>query len=119
MSFNLPKFLRRLPAEDLRTYFSERGYEQATEIDWDEKQPELAQQIRTAIEGLAEHDRYRVFDDFERVCQLADDLGQLALRGTLGDAPELLDTIPAMDSHEGRALLALLRRPDAFEHALS
>jgi hypothetical protein len=119
MSFSLPKFLRRLPAENLRQYVSERGFGQATEIDWDEKQPELLRQMRAVIEGLAEHDRHRVFDDFERVSQLADDVGQLALRGTLSDAPELLDAISGMDSHEARALLALLRRPDAFEHALS
>jgi hypothetical protein len=119
MSFSLPRFLRRVPAENLRIYFAERGFEQATEIDWDEKQPELVQQIRAVIEALAEHDRQRLFGDLERVCQLADDVGQLALRGTLGDAPELLETISVMDSHDGRALLALLRRPDAFEHALS
>jgi hypothetical protein len=39
--------------------------------------------------------------------------------GARCDAPDLLDTISEMHSHEGRALLALLRRPDAFEHALS
>jgi hypothetical protein len=68
---------------------------------------------------LAEQQRDRVFDDFERVSQLADEIGQLALRGTLVTAPDFLDAISGIESHEGRALLALLRQPDAFEHALS
>ena len=34
MSFSLPKFLRRVPAESLKTYFDERGYDR-TKIDWD------------------------------------------------------------------------------------
>ena len=119
MTFSLPRFLRRVPAESLKTYFDERGLDQKNTIGWDVERPELMQRIRTVIEGLVEHDRQRVFDDFERVSQLADDLGQVAIKGTLSNAPDLLDTIFGMDSHEGRALLTLLRRPDAFEHALS
>lgn len=118
VSFSLPKFLRRVPAESLKAYFDERGYDRI-KIDWDDKQPKLIEQIRTVIDGLAEQQRHRVFDDFERVSQLADEIGQLALRGTLLSSPDLLDVISEVESHEGRALLALLRQPDAFEHALS
>jgi hypothetical protein len=118
VSFSLPKFLRRVPAESLKAYFDERGYDR-TKIDWDDKQPKLIEQIRTVIDGLAEQQRHRVFDDFERVSQLADEIGHLALRGTLVSAPEFLDAISGIESQEGRALLALLRQPDAFEHALS
>ena len=50
---------------------------------------------------------------------MTDDIGQLALRGMLDDAPELLAALSEMDSHEGRALLVLLRRPKEFDQALS
>jgi hypothetical protein len=79
----------------------------------------LIEHIWAVINGLAERDRHRVFDDFERVSQLTDEIGQVALRSTLADAPKFLEAISDVDSREGRALLALLRRPDAFEHALS
>jgi len=117
MSFSLSKFLRRVPAESLKTYFDERGYDR-TKIDWEHEQPKI-EHIWAVINGLAERDRHRVFDDFERVFQLTDEIGQVALRSTLADAPEFLEAISEVDSHEGRALLALLRRPDSFEQALS
>jgi hypothetical protein len=119
MSFNLLRFLRRVPPENLKTYFHNRGFDQTKEIDWDEEQSDLVQQVRAVIDSLEEQHRLRIFDDFERVSQLADDIGQLAIRSALSDVPDLLDTISEIDSHEGRALLVLLRRPEAFEHALS
>jgi hypothetical protein len=119
VSFSLLRFLRRVPAESLKTYFDERQFDRTKEIDWDAKQPDLLQQVRTVIDSSEEQHRHRIVDDFERASQLADDIGQLAIRSALGDAPDLLDTISEMDSHEGRALLALLRRPEAFENALS
>jgi hypothetical protein len=118
VSFSLPKFLRRLPTESLKGYFDERGYA-GTQIVWDTDQPKMVEQIRTVIDGLPEEERHRVFDDFERAYQLSDDIGQRALRGMLFHMPELLDAISQTDTHEGRALFALLREPDAFEHALS
>jgi hypothetical protein len=102
----------------LKAYFDDRGYDR-TNIDWDDSQSRLIEQIRNVIDGLGEHDRHRVFDEFERVSQLTDEVGQVALWSTLAEAPEFLKVISEVDSHEGRALLALLRRPDAFEQALS
>jgi hypothetical protein len=81
VSFSLPKFLRRAPAESLKAYFDERGYFRRR-IDWDCKQPKLIEHICADIRGLAEPDRHRVFDDFERVSQLTDEIGQIALRST-------------------------------------
>jgi len=105
-------------AGGLKMYFDERVFDHSKKIDWDEKE-HLVEQVRTVIDGVEEQRRDRIVDDFERVSHLADDIGQLAIRGALGNAPDLLDTISEMDSHEGRALLALLRRPEAFEQALS
>jgi hypothetical protein len=53
------------------------------------------------------------------VSQLADDTGQLALRGMVSDSPGLLQAFSDIDSHEGRALLVLLGDPDAFNRALN
>jgi len=119
MSFNLPKFLRRTPTESLRTYFDERRLEPLAEIQREASGRELIEDLRAAIERLPDSERERIYNDFERVSQLTDDIGQLALRAMLNDAPDLLAALSEIDSHEGRALLVLLRQPKEFDRALS
>jgi hypothetical protein len=50
-SFSLLKFLRRVPAENLKMYFDEREFDRTKEIDWDENQADLVQQVRTIIDS--------------------------------------------------------------------
>jgi hypothetical protein len=75
--------------------------------------------VRVAVEQLSDRERERIYGDFERVSQLVDDTGQLALRGMLGGEAESLSAMLQMDSPEDRALWVLLRRPEAFDRALS
>jgi hypothetical protein len=119
MHFSLPKFLRRVPSESLAAYFEARGFDTVAEVQRKASGRQGVEGVRQAIEALPERELLRIYDDFDRVCQLADDTGQLALRGMIGDAPELLEALSDIDSNEGRALLVLLGQPDAFNRALS
>jgi hypothetical protein len=119
MHFSLPRFLRRVPSESLATYFDARGLNAVAEIQRNASGTHGVESVRQGIEALPESELLRIYDDFDRVCQLADDTGQLALRGMIGDTPELLKALSDIDSHEGRARLVLLGQPDAFNRALS
>jgi hypothetical protein len=119
MHFNLPTFLRRVPSESLAVYFEARGFNTVAEVQRRASGRQGVEGVRQAIEALPERELLRIYDDFDRACQLADDTGQLALRGMIGDAPKLLEALSDIDSHEGRALLVLLHHPDAFNRALS
>jgi hypothetical protein len=119
MHFSLPKFLRRVPSESLATYFDARELNAVAEIQRNASGPHAIEDVRQAIEALPESELLRIYEDFDRVCQLADDTGQLALRGMIGNAPELLEALSDVDSREGRALLVLVGQPDAFNRALS
>jgi hypothetical protein len=119
MSFSLPKFLRKVSAQTLQIYFDERPIIKTSAIKWGSSPRELVGAVWVAIEDLPDRERERVYDDFERTSQLADDTGQLALRGMLGGESELLCAISEMESPEDRALWVLLRRPEAFDRALS
>jgi hypothetical protein len=119
MHFHLPKFLRRVPSESLATYIEARGFNAVAQIQRSASGQHKVEDVRQAIEALPESEFLRIYDDFDRVCQLTDDTGELALHGTISDVPELLDALSDIDSREGRALLVLLGQPDAFDRALS
>jgi hypothetical protein len=119
MHFSLPKFLRRVPPESLATYFDARGLNAVAEIQQNASGQQGVERVRHAIEALPESEFLRIYDDFDRVCQLTDDTRQLALRSMIGDHPELLKAFSDIDSQEGRGLLVLLGQADAFNRALS
>jgi hypothetical protein len=119
MHFSLPKFLRQVPSESLAAYFDARGLKAVADIQRSASGRQGVERVRRAIEALTESEFLRIYDDFDRVCQLSDDVGQVALRGVIEDHSELLRAPSDIDSHEGRALLVLLGQPDAFDRALS
>jgi hypothetical protein len=119
MHFSLPRFLRRVPSESLATYFEARGLNAVAKIQRSASGQHGVERVRQAIESLPESEFLRIYDDFDRVSQLADDTGQLALHSMIGGASKLLEALSDVDSREGRALLVLLGQPDAFDRALS
>jgi hypothetical protein len=119
MHFSLPRFLRRVPSESLATYFEARGLNAVAKIQRSAAGQHGVERVRQAIEALPESEFLRIYDDFDRVSQLADDTGQLALHSMIGGASKLLEALSDVDSREGRALLVLLGQPDAFDRALS
>jgi hypothetical protein len=80
MSFSLPRFLRRMQPSDLHGYFSARAIHFSEPIDWTAQPADLPTSVKAAIESLPEGAREQVFEDFERIDQLSDDIGQRALQ---------------------------------------
>jgi hypothetical protein len=119
MHFSLPKFLRQVPSASLAAYFEVRGLNAIADVQRNASGRQGVERVRQAIEALPERELLDLYDDFDRVCQLTDDIGQVALRAMIEDHPKLLRALSDIDSHQGRALLVLLGQPDAFNRALS
>jgi len=119
MSFSLPRFLRRVQPSDLQRYFSARAILFSEPINWTAKSSALVDSVKTAIEVLPESDRERVFEDFERVEQLSDEIGQRALQSLVEQDEVLLRQLYSCHCSEARGLFVLLTDEEAFDHALA
>jgi len=75
--------------------------------------------VKTAIEVLSERERERVFEDFERIDQVSDEIGQRALRSLIEQDEALLHRFHSCDGSEARGLFVLLTDEEAFDHALA
>ena len=75
--------------------------------------------MKAAIESLPERDRERVFEDFERVKQLSDEIGQRAFQSLVEQDEVLLRQLHSCRSSEARGLFVLLTDEEAFDHALA
>jgi hypothetical protein len=75
--------------------------------------------MKAAIESLPERERERVFEDFERVEQLSDEIGQRALQSLVEQDEVLLQQLHSCHGSEARGLFVLLTDEEAFDHALA
>jgi hypothetical protein len=119
MSFSLPRFLRRMQSSDLQTYFTTRDILLPKQVEWTTKPAALFDSLKAAIESLSERERERVFEDFERVDQLSDEIGQRALQSFIEHDEALLRRFHSCDGSEARCLFVLLTNEEAFDHALA
>ena len=71
MHFSLPRFLRRVPSESLATYFEARGLNAVAKIQRSASGQHGVERVRQAIEALPESEFLRIYEDFDRVSQLA------------------------------------------------
>jgi len=107
MGFSLPNFLRRTPPAALEQYFAACGFCGLEGVNWTTNDRALLGQVREAVEALPDHDRERVFDDFERAAQLCNEIGQRALQSVLAD--ELREAVRAGDPRAKLAAPTLRR----------
>jgi hypothetical protein len=117
MSFSLPRFVRLIRPSDLKNYFEERDIRFLDRIDWNATPAKLVACLKAAIEALPDLQRERVLDDFERVDQLTDDVGQCALQAFLDGG--LLQEFQSSNGRQARGLLVLLANEDTFDNALA
>jgi hypothetical protein len=119
MSFSLPRFLRRMQPSDLQGYFSTRAIHFSDPIDRTDKPTDLLSSVKALIEALPEIERERVFEDFERIDQLSDDIGQRALQSLIEHNEALLRRFHSCNGSEARGLFVLLANEEAFDNALA
>jgi hypothetical protein len=119
MSFSLPRFLRRMQSSDLQRYFATRDISFPEQVDWTAKPVALLVSLKAAIEALPEREREQVFEHFERVDQLSDDIGQRALKSLVEQDEVLLGQLHSCHGSEARGLFVLLTDEEAFDHALA
>jgi hypothetical protein len=119
MSFSLPHFVRRVQPSALQGYFGDRAILFSEQVDWTAKTAALVVVVKAAIEALSERERERVFEDFERVDQISDEIGQRALRSLIEQDEALLHRFHSCNGSEGRGLFVLLTDEEAFDNALA
>jgi hypothetical protein len=119
MSFSLPRFLRHIRPSDLGDYFQQRHIDFAECVDWNAVPAKLLACLKAAIEALPDLQRERVLEDFERVDQLTDDIGQCSLLTLAEPDGALLRRLQNCHGHQARGLLVLLANEEAFDHALA
>jgi hypothetical protein len=119
MSFSLPRFLRHIRPSDLEDYFEQRDIRFPEPFDRNAAPAKLLACLKAAIEALADAQRERVFDDFERIDQLTDDIGQCSLLALAEPDGALLRRFQSCHGRQARGLLALLANEEAFDHALA
>jgi hypothetical protein len=119
MSFSLPRFLRRMQLSDLQRYFAARDTPFSEQVEWTNRPAALLDSLRAAIDSLPERARERVFEDFERIDQLSDEIGQRALQSLIEHDEVLLRRFHSCEGSEARGLFVLLADEEAFHHALA
>jgi hypothetical protein len=117
MNFSLPRFLRRALPSDLHRYFATRGILFSKPLDWTAKA--FLESMKVAIESLSDREREQVFEDFERVDQLSDEIGQRVLQSFIEHDEAFLQKFHSCNGSEARGLLVLLTNAEAFDHALA
>jgi hypothetical protein len=119
MSFSLPRFVRRVQPSDLQGYFRARAILLSERVDWTAKSSVLVESVKTAIEVLSEREREQVFEDFERIDQVSDEIGQRALRSLIEHNEASLCRFHSCNGSEARGLFVLLTDEKAFDNALA
>jgi hypothetical protein len=112
-------FLRRLPPSDLQRYFAARDIPFSEQVDWTAKPVALLVSMKVAIEALPEREREQVFEDFERIDHVSDEIGQRALRSLIEHNEALLHRFHSCNGSEARGLFVLLTGEKAFDNALA
>jgi hypothetical protein len=101
------------------TVLRRSGYPFSEQVDWTAKTAALLESVKAAIEAFPERERERVFEDFERIDQVSDDVGQCALQSLIEHNEALLRRFHSCNGSEARGLFVLLTDEEAFDNALA
>lgn len=108
---SMSSFIRKTPALCIRTYFNRSGVGLESAVDWSSSG--LARELPEAIDKLAETSRSRVLADIERIVEMADEPGQTALYGVIGDKAAL----DLLQNGHARAVHVFVNNREAFQRA--
>jgi hypothetical protein len=103
----------------LQEYFSARAIPFSEHADWTAKPAVFLDSMKAVIEASPEKERERVFEDFERVDQLSDYVGQRTLQSFIEHNEALRRRFHSCNGSEARGLFVLLNDEEAFDRALA
>lgn len=119
LAFSLLRFVRRLPPSELEAHFAAREIPIGSDIDWADTRASFRDSVIAAIEAFPDEVRAQVYEDFERVDQLANEVGQRALQAMIAGDAALVRRFHERQCAEARGLLVLLSDEDAFDRAFA
>jgi hypothetical protein len=101
----------------LRGYFENRGIELGEDIEWGDDEKATTKALIERVKSLEDDVRGVPLAKWERVHELADEIGQNALLGAATDRKALIAAFSSMESVYERALWVCLNDNAAFERA--
>lgn len=105
-------FIRHTSPERLREYF-DRKHIAVDGVDWSQDRTAVARNVIRLVDHLSPEQKARLQIDAERICHMADELGQAAL------ARMVFDHIAFAEMENGveRSQWVYVNEPEAFRHA--
>jgi hypothetical protein len=117
MAFTLGKFVRQTPVAALREYFHWREIDLGGEVDWTKGERALLKALTAAIEQLDGLLRQLIYQDFERVDELADEVGERAIVSAFPNPAMAITLFEDMEGTHSRCLWLLVNHGEMFERA--
>jgi len=88
---SLSRFFRSTPAASLLAYFEKANIDLPREVDLEQSLGDVAGPFLKVLNKLSDEDRRRMLADIDRVQEMTDDAGQVALYSVLSDRSQLDD----------------------------
>jgi hypothetical protein len=105
-------FVRHTSPARLREYFVSKKIA-VSGVDWSQDQAEVAKNVIRLVDHLSDSDRARLRIDAERICQMADEVGQAALLSVV----ENRATFDGLQNGIERSHWVYVNEPESFRHA--
>lgn len=105
-------FIRHASPARLREYFAHKKIA-VSGVDWSQDQAQVAKNVIQLVDHLSEADQARLRIDAERVCHMADEVGQAALLSVVKDQA----TYTSLQNGIERSHWAYVNEPQSFRHA--
>ncbi len=105
-------FIRHTSPQRLQEYFAHKKIT-VNGIDWSQDQAEVAKNVIQLVDHLSDSDQARLRVDAERVCHMADEIGQAALLSVVTDQA----LFASLQNGIERSHWVYVNEPESFRHA--
>jgi len=115
---NYKQIVRSVPAQTMRQFLESRQFPSTSTVDWALEEPDLARVVIALIDAASAEDRNRLISDMHEAVQLADAIGDRAIRNVCQNDPKAVEHLSGLENPTERALWLFLAHPDKFEDGL-
>lgn len=116
--FSYKQFVRSVPAQTMKQFLESRQFPSTSTVDWTQAEPDLARTLIALIDTASADDRDRLISDMHEAVQLADAIGDRAIRNVCQDDPTAVARLGGLENSTERALWLYIAHPDKFEDGL-